>query len=724
MNRLCELIVSCFKTSFGSWIRKNSARFLKFCNFSYSLETASIVVTALCGIAQPFVCTVACAAPVTYFGRDASKLDLTAANGARQEFLASLETYGVENFESLSGRQNPTLTFGTTGITANTGFSNGVFSQFAYAVSGLNFVWDTAGVNDWLEFSAPITAFGSYFVQGGDGPANTFSVRLENTLAGSSKEVPIHTLGPNWPFYNVFFFGVTDTEPFNRVALIETHDNDGILLDDLIAGHLSAGLVGDFNNDGGVGAADYIAWRANLGSTFDLNGNGDESGASQGVVDLADYELWRANFGHTRGRIGQPVAAGFTVPEPASTALALLALASTKIVRSRRRVRQRGLSDVSVASRATHVAASLRDAVRNASFGETRRRVHGFTLVELLVVIAIIGVLVALLLPAIQSARESARRTHCLNNLKQLGIALQNYASAKHQLPPAAVSKSYRADPNHPHSFYRWSALAHLLPYMENQALHDLLDLSLPLYMPGAGYPISEPNKVGISQIVREFLCPSDTGQRVKAEMGPTNYAVCAGSGAGGGTPFDTDGVFYVNSKTTFAQIIDGASHTVAASESLLGEDTARDTSSAFTATSVERSYKFILGFGGTPELSDLKCNGSTSFNSSSGNGNDPRGFAWCSGEYRCAMYNHYYLPNAAAYDCITSVTTDPTPPPDKPKLYASYGWRTARSMHPGGVNVLLADGSAHLVNNDIDMTSWQAISTRDAADDSAAASP
>src|SRR5688572_10053754 len=116
MNRLCELIV---------------------------------VAAALSGVGQPFDSNIACAAPVTYFGRDASKLDLTNANGARLQFLASLDRYGVENLESLGGQQNPTLTFGTTGVTANTGFSNGVFSQFAYAVSGQHFMWDAAGVNDW-----------------------------------------------------------------------------------------------------------------------------------------------------------------------------------------------------------------------------------------------------------------------------------------------------------------------------------------------------------------------------------------------------------------------------------------------------------------------------------------------------------------------------------------------------------------------------------------------
>jgi prepilin-type N-terminal cleavage/methylation domain-containing protein/prepilin-type processing-associated H-X9-DG protein len=338
---------------------------------------------------------------------------------------------------------------------------------------------------------------------------------------------------------------------------------------------------------------------------------------------------------------------------------------------------------------------------------------RAFTLVELLIVIAIIGALVALLLPAVQQSREAARRVQCLNNLKQLGLAANNHYAAKNQLPPAADSKPYPQDPAHPYSFYRWSALAHLLPYLENQSLHNLLDLSLPMYMPGAGYPISKPNKAGIAHLLPGFLCPSDLGERVKDDMGPTNYTACSGSGAGGGTPFNTDGVFYVNSATTFAEITDGASNTIAFSESLLGQDTARDAHSAFSGATPERSYKFVLGFSSTPDLSDIKCVGSQNFNSSAATGNDPRGFAWSSGEYRCATYNHYYLPNAAEFDCITSVTVDPTPPPAKPKLYSAYGWRTARSLHPGSVNAAFADGSCRAIADEIDLAVWRSMSTR-----------
>jgi hypothetical protein len=248
------------------------------------------------------------------------------------------------------------------------------------------------------------------------------------------------------------------------------------------------------------------------------------------------------------------------------------------------------------------------------------------------------------------------------------------------------------------------------LPYLENQSIRDILDLSLPLYMPGAGYPISDRNKSGVAQVLPEFLCPSDLGQPVKTQWGPTNYVACAGSGSGGGTPFETDGVFYVNSATSFAKLGDGSSHTVAMSESLLGEDTQLNTEGEFGAATPERSYKFTLGFFAVSDLTDARCDVTENYNSTMGNGNDPRGFAWSSGEYRCASYNHYYLPNAANFDCITSVTVDPTLPPQK--LYSAYGWRTARSAHHGGVNAVFADGSTRFIRDDIDQSPWRAMST------------
>jgi Dockerin type I domain len=222
----------------------------------------------LCGTFSAIVIALtstALSAPQTYFGGpDESKNDLTLSNAARNNFLANLSSWGIEDLETLGGQINPTLAFSGTGITAATGFSNGVQSETAFSVSGKNFLLDTEGVDDWLQFSQPVTAFGAYLTQSGDGPSrppistppNRFSFRLENTVTGTSKDVFIANLGPDWPFYNVVFVGVTDTEPFNRISFVESYDHDGILPDDLIAGFVAPLGKGDFNRDGVVNQLD------------------------------------------------------------------------------------------------------------------------------------------------------------------------------------------------------------------------------------------------------------------------------------------------------------------------------------------------------------------------------------------------------------------------------------------------------------------------------------
>jgi prepilin-type N-terminal cleavage/methylation domain-containing protein/prepilin-type processing-associated H-X9-DG protein len=323
---------------------------------------------------------------------------------------------------------------------------------------------------------------------------------------------------------------------------------------------------------------------------------------------------------------------------------------------------------------------------------------RGFTLVELLVVIAIVGMLVALLLPAMQFAREASRRTSCSNNLMQLSIGLHDYESARKALPPGADAKRYEAAPALPHTFYRWSTLAHLTPYLEESAVYNALDLKVPLYTSIAA-TIAPQNLAGVKLVIPLFLCPSDSGAPVSDIFGPTNYASCAGDGSGGGTPFTTAGLFYINSHTRLRDIADGTSKTIALSESTLG--TGAESFSGMLGQ-VDPTTVYAYTFG-TP-LTDAGCSAPIYFNWT-----NRRGFAWVNGEYRCGLFNNYLGPNSSHIDCMATMLSSGDPA----VLFAAYGWRAARSRHPGGVNVAMADGSVRFMEDSIDLNVWRALSTR-----------
>jgi prepilin-type N-terminal cleavage/methylation domain-containing protein/prepilin-type processing-associated H-X9-DG protein len=319
----------------------------------------------------------------------------------------------------------------------------------------------------------------------------------------------------------------------------------------------------------------------------------------------------------------------------------------------------------------------------------------GFTLVELLVVIAVIAILIALLLPAIQAARESARRTSCINNLKQLGVATQNFYSARQSFPTGSDAKAYPAAPTNAWTFYRWSTLAHLTPFVEQSTVYKSLDLTVPLY--GTNFAVTPRNAAGVAMVIPLFLCPSDQQPAPEPTFGPTNYAACAGSGVNGGSPVRTDGIFYVNSKTRISDIIAGTSKTALISESILGR-----TAASATTPDPRQDYSFAL----TAPLTSVICGNPRTWNVS-----DPRGFSWADGEFRCGLYNHLYPPNHMQADCMGVVVGG------GPQFeYTPFGWRAARSRHPGGVNVLFADGSVRFSDDAIDLSVWQAISMRSGA--------
>ncbi|HEY7423385.1 MAG TPA: DUF1559 domain-containing protein [Gemmataceae bacterium] len=344
-----------------------------------------------------------------------------------------------------------------------------------------------------------------------------------------------------------------------------------------------------------------------------------------------------------------------------------------------------------------------------------------FTLIELLVVIAIIAILIGLLLPAVQKVREAAARAQCQNNLKQLGLALYNYESANGSFPAAFKGNSnpslYPPSSGYVDYFFSWSALAQLNPYLEQTAIFNRMDLTAPIYDPTNGFNITTANQFAVEQVIKLFLCPSDLQKPVATNaatdygvpvIGPTNYAVCVGSGTPSptspanlqgvfGSPLFSDGMFQGIQPLRIADVTDGLSNTACMSESILGQGPENVTGTSTPPAPADPQYVFAyVGFG-TP-ITAANCGAATTWN-----GTQRRGFMWASGEMRCASYNHFYTPNSKSYDCINN----------DGNYITAFGWRAARSRHNGGVNLLVGDGSVRFVSDTITATTWTKLSTR-----------
>lgn len=310
------------------------------------------------------------------------------------------------------------------------------------------------------------------------------------------------------------------------------------------------------------------------------------------------------------------------------------------------------------------------------------RNGRGFTLVELLVVIAIIGVLVAMLLPAVQAAREAARRSSCSNNLKQLGLALHNYHDTHKRFPPESIWAHGSAGNWQPRN-YSWIALT--LPFFEQGTLQDKMNFSLPLW----NQTVSPGGPTIHSQVIPSLLCPSDTalGDDATAYHGIswTNYAGSEGFDWWNRRADPYGGVFTFQSAIKIADIKDGTSNTIAVGEvTSLGFKNGPHLTGGTGIPRVgvgEAVFRTALL---SPPYSDSQgtSNGTTGGYPSPDGANNPQpSWSW----WRAAP--HAYKPT---YLACWGINSD---------------WPGPGSYHPGGCQFLLADGSVRLVAETVEIT-------------------
>jgi prepilin-type N-terminal cleavage/methylation domain-containing protein/prepilin-type processing-associated H-X9-DG protein len=299
--------------------------------------------------------------------------------------------------------------------------------------------------------------------------------------------------------------------------------------------------------------------------------------------------------------------------------------------------------------------------------------IHAFTLIELLVVIAIIAILIALLLPAVQKAREAARRASCQNNLKQIGVALHNYADVHSVFPPGYVSAvDYSLDDENNDLGSGWGWAAMLLPQLEQRDVYNAINLSLNIEHAA--------NITARTRQLEVFLCPSstpnlglwpvtdDTGSNVISEVATSNYVAVFGTGEVGDSLDTADGMFFRNSKIGPRDVVDGLSQTLA-----VGERSSNLSPVTWTGR-VSGGWSFA-----TP-----RANGGTVLSNP---------------------------PPEPAFVMIMGPAglEDGNRTPNDPEAHIEDFW----SWHSGGVHFLMADGAVRFVSDHVDTVLYRALTTR-----------
>jgi prepilin-type N-terminal cleavage/methylation domain-containing protein/prepilin-type processing-associated H-X9-DG protein len=335
----------------------------------------------------------------------------------------------------------------------------------------------------------------------------------------------------------------------------------------------------------------------------------------------------------------------------------------------------------------------------------TSRR--GFTLIELLVVIAIIAVLIALLLPAVQAAREAARRAQCTNNLKQLGLALQNYHSTNDVFPGAYPATTIQGAVTS--SWGSWGPHALLLPYMEQSTIYAAINFNLPS-QGGGGYNGFEAQTSAIALKISAFVCPSapNPASTLYGRQTPGNsYFASVGSSLvweaafGPGNPLQTrpNGIFMYLGAVGLRDITDGSSNTIALGEWRIGDFDQNKLGIqdviAVNGTYIGGSFDTPsnnMPFGGTFLQAYLNtCAGLYQSSIGTANNRSWIGEQWAPGMFGRTLGNTLLAPNATYPNCVATTGNGD---------FDNAGRFGLSSFHPGGANVAFADGSVRFLKS------------------------